>query len=1075
MVTAVQPAAPAFPGPAPWARPEITELGRLPAGAPLVPHPDAASARRCDEASPWCRSLDGVWRFLLVSRPDAAPQGWADPDHDDAGPAAVAVGWRDLTVPGVWTMQDVGDRPHYTNIEMPWAGLEPPHVPSGNPTGLHRTVFRLPTGWRGRRVVLEVGGAESVLLVWCNGTFVGLGKDSRLPSRFDLTAHLRRGANTLGLMVVRWSDASWLEDQDQWWHGGIHRGVRLLAPGPVALADVHADADLDPASGTGRLTVACRVDIPPPGAGAQGWRTRSVLETLDGRLVAGPLEAEIPVFGSQGGGPWLEPYLFEGHRTTVSARIPGVAPWSAETPALHRVVVELVAPDGTVAEVVALRVGFRRVEVRDRRLLVNDRPVVLNGVNRHDHHPVTGKTLTVAELRADLELMKRHNIDAVRTAHYPNDHRLLDLCDELGLYVLDEANVESHGRWAALAQDPAYDAAVLARVSRMVLRDRSHACVIGWSLGNENGHGPAIDAAAAWVRRTDPGRLVHHEPSSMGRWLLDRRRGPDRSERLVSDVLSRMYPSVDEIVDWARWAERSGGDDRPLLLCEYSHAMGNSNGSLAEYWEAFRSEPALCGGFVWDWMDQGLAALDGRGRAYWAYGGHLGDEPNDGSFCCNGLVGPDRAPHPALRELQWLARPVAVTGSRIRWGGIRVENRQRFRDTSWLRGEWDLLVDGEVVQTGEVPDPGIGPGQERSIVLAWTRPRTTPGQEVHVTVRWRTRHDEGWAPAGHLVAWDQLVVPWSTRIGPVRRPDAAAALDDDGQRLTLAAATTVAVVDRHTAEVVGSGPGTDDLVVGPVRLCLWRPPTENDGGARGPAAVRPHSAADRWLAWGLDRLTPDPVAVTVSRRGGDVAVSVRRRWVSATGEAAEHRTVLRPDRAGGIWFEEDVRVPEAWHDLPRVGIRFTAAPALGTLAWFGPGPDETYPDRRSAAVVARWTGPIDDQYVAYVVPQEHGAHVDVRWFSLTAPDGRGVRVDADPPCTFAARRHHDEDLFRATTTAELDPAGTVEVHVDAAVRGLGTGACGPDTLAAYLVRGGTHRWRWRMTALGEEPAAPVRD
>ena len=1056
---------PLLPGFEPWTLPEITAVGRLPAGAPLVPHPDVVSARGGDAESPRQRSLDGTWRFLLVQDPASLPGGWSGRGFVEGR------GWRDLTVPGTWTLQGTGDHPEYLNIAMPWHEVEPPWSPPRNPTGLHRTTFRLPADWRGRRIELEVGGAESVLVVFCNDRFVGLAKDTRLASRFDLTPHLRRGENVLGLMVVRWSDASWIEDQDQWWFGGIHRSVRLLARHPVRLADVHAAADLDPATGEGALTVTTDVAFPDHAAATPGWRTRTVLESLDGRLLAGPLEAEVPWFGSGGGGPWIEPYLFPGHRTTVRATLPAVAPWTAETPNLHRVTVELLDPDGAVVEAVALRVGFRRVEVRDRRLLVNGRPVLLNGVNRHDHHPVTGKTLTVEELRRDVELMKQHNIDALRAAHYPNDPALLDLCDELGLYVLDEADVETHDRWLSMADDHRYDAAVLDRVSRMVLRDRSHACVIGWSLGNENGHGPAIDAAAAWVRRADPTRFVHHEPSSMGRWMLDRCRPPDRSERLASDVLSRMYPSIAEIVEWAEWAERTGLDDRPLLLCEYSHAMGNSNGSLADYWDAFRAHPAICGAFVWDWIDQALAAVDDRGRPFWAYGGHTVDgsgpdpRPHDGSFCCNGLVGPDRTPHPALRELQWLARPVTVGLGSGRRPALSIRNRQAFRDLAWLRASWELVVDGEVVDRGELAPPAVPPGAAATVPLPWSRPTARPDQEVHAIVRWVTAADEPWAPAGHPVAWDQLTVPAATRRAPGSPPTPApppvVALGSAGTVLLAQGGLTL-TVDRSTAEVTGLCVDDRPLLRRPIRLTLWRAPTENDGGACG-ADVRPFSPAARWLELGLDRLEPEPLGVTVPRGAG--VVVLRRRWRAPGGQVVVHHTTLGPDPAGGIRCDEEVRLPEGWTDLPRVGVVFAVDPALERLAWFGPGPDETYPDRCAGALVARWDRTVSDQEHAYVVPQEHGAHVATRWFSLRAEDGGGLAVHGHPLVTFAARHHGDAALFRATTLAELDPDPAVEVHVDAAIRGLGTGACGPDTLPRYRVGGGVHRWSWRLTAI----------
>ena len=625
-------------------QPELFEINRLPARPPLEPYPTAADAR-ADAGSPWRRTLDGEWRFRLVDSPDAAPTRWTAPTTSDAR-------WRTIAVPGCWTRQATGDLPHYTNIVMPWPDTDAPYTPPHNPTGLYRTTFRVPRAWRGRDVVLHLGGFESVAVVWCNGTFVGLGKDSRLPSEFDLTPMLTTGENLLAVMVIRWSDATWIEDQDHWWHAGLHRSVHLEARARTRLDDVHLDADYDPRARTGSLRVTGRLNTAP-----DGHTMRVSLETVGGRRIG--RAATTPIDDRARGSALAEVLSaedFRGHLAVVAFDELAVDPWTAETPVRYRVVTELLDADGEVVEAHATLVGFRRVELADRRLMVNGVPVKILGVNRHDHHPETGKTVTVDEMRDELVLMKRHNLNAVRTAHYPNDHRLLDLCDELGLYVIDEANVECHGREKALAHDPRYEAAILARITRMVIRDRNHPCIIGWSLGNESGHAPVHDAAAAWIHRVDPGRFVHHEGAERWRnaspakaW----RRPPTESERASNDVLTAMYPPIATLVEWARWAEKTGLDDRPMLICEYSHAMGNSNGSLDRYLDAFWNEPAMAGGFVWDWRDQGLAEHDERGRFYWAYGGHFGDEPNDANFCINGLVGPDLTLHPVMRELAW--------------------------------------------------------------------------------------------------------------------------------------------------------------------------------------------------------------------------------------------------------------------------------------------------------------------------------------------------------------------------------------------------------------------------------------
>jgi len=636
-------------------RPELTALNRLPPRSSFEAFP-SVSAAKSGGINPWRLSLDGTWEFLLVDSPSSAVDGWFDPSFDTSG-------WANIEVPGCWTRQDVGDHPHYTNIVMPWPDLDPPQTPIVNPTGLHRTSFTIPDGWADRDTIVHIGGAESLTVVWCNGRFVGMGKDSRLPSEFDLTRFVSPGENILAVMVVRYSDATWIEDQDHWWHAGLHRSVRVESRARVGLADIDIDADFDSDAGHGHLIVKSWVSGPRPNVSM-----RLSMQATDGRTV---VDAKTCTFErTESGGHFeqlLAAYSFTGQSAIIDVVVPKVSPWSPEDPVLYEVLIELLDSDGDVLEATVAAVGFRRVEVRDRRLRINGRDVVINGVNRHDHNPMTGKALTLEDMRADLVAMKRHNINAVRTSHYPNDHRFLDLCDELGFWVVDEANVESHARLMSLCRDVRYHDAIVDRVRRMVLRDRNHPCIIGWSLGNESGHGPAHDAAAGWVRRIDPSRFVHYEGAVQPRFSVNHpqerdatRQAPSSSERLVTDVVCPMYSPNDVITDWAVWAESTKLDDRPLIMCEYSHAMGNSNGSIAEYVDAFNTYPALAGGFVWDWRDQGLAEVDEEGREYWAYGGHFGDEPNDVNFCINGLVGPDLLPHPGLRELQWAARPIVA-------------------------------------------------------------------------------------------------------------------------------------------------------------------------------------------------------------------------------------------------------------------------------------------------------------------------------------------------------------------------------------------------------------------------------
>lgn len=1019
-------------------QPELWEINRLPARAPLVPYPDAARARR-GETSPWRRSLDGTWQFRLVDRPDAAPRRWTAPGFNDER-------WSTVEVPGSWTRQGFGDRPHYTNVVMPWPDAEEPWVPERNPTGLYRTVFRCPPAWKGRDVIVQLGGAETVAVVWCNGRFVGMGKDSRLPSEFDLTACLQPGANLLAVMVIRYSDASWLEDQDHWWHAGLHRSVMVEARGRVRIDDLAIQTDFDAATGLGTATVAARLQGPPA-----GQRLRYRLETGAGRTVVGPAEV---VFAPRDRGSALAELLsafsYPGPVAEATVALPGADPWTAEQPARYRLVTELLEPSGRVVEAHATLIGFRRVEWSGRRLRINGTPITLFGVNRHDHDPITGKTVTVDAMRDELRLMKQHNLNALRTAHYPNDHRLLDLCDEIGLYVLAEANVECHARERSLAHNRRYEGAISQRIQRMVYRDRNHPSVIGWSLGNESGHGPVHEAMAAWVRAVDPGRFVHHEGVERWRMLQNSglaveatRRPPTEAERRSTDVVTTMYPTLDHVVGWAEWAERTGGDDRPLVVCEYSHAMGNSNGGLDRFLQAFWTQPALAGGFIWDWRDQGLAEHDEQGRFFWAYGGHFDDEPHDANFCINGLTGPDLQPHPAMRELAWGCRPVVVADAG--GGRIRVTNRRSFGDLSDLVLQWTLTRDGQRTAGGRMTvDLAAGASSVVALPIGTDWDSGRDG-EWHLLCQWRTRRRSSWAERGHLVAWDQLA--WGGRPQPPRRRRS---------RRSLA-------VELDQGSIASVRAGSDTLIEGDITGWLWRAPTDNDGVAQGWMADIAGVRRD-WVRWGLDRLQVEVDRAERRRRNGVDELVLRRRLVGTEAEAL-HQTRLRWDDQRLV-FSEQLTVPECWTDLPRVGVRFTVPCRYRLVEWLGLGPHETYPDRRSSGVVGRWRSTVAEQYHPFVVPQEHGAHMDTRWLALTDDDGRGLLVWGDQRLVMTARPHHDHDLSRAQTLAELPPGATTEVHLDRAVRGLGTAACGSDTEPTFRVGPGRHRWTWSLQVVG---------
>ena len=1034
-----------------WMQPELAGVGRLPAHATLHPYADVEAARRRDrEGSPWFLGLNGDWRFRLAPRPEATPATFPSVDFDDRD-------WASLPVPSNWTMHGY-DRPHYTNVRMPF-GTPPPSVPDDNPTGLYRTRFRIPARWRDRRIVLHVGGAESVLYVWVNGAAVGMGKDSRLPQEFDLTPHVTPGDEAvLCCAVVRWSDASFVEDQDQWWMGGIHREVFLYCTARTWIDDVFAQAALDVDLRHGRLSVTTKLgflDTP-----RDGWSVCAMLFDDAGREVLpeplrGPVKADTATHN---------PYRGPLGLVTLEVAVAAPAPWSSESPSLYTLVVSLHDGDGPAAEATSCRLGFRRVELGDRELLINGKAVMIAGMNRHEHHPVRGKAITREDMIADIELMKRFNVNAVRTSHYPNAEDWYDLCDEYGLYLVDEANIEAHAYLHQICRDPRYATQFLERGLRMVERDKNHPSVIAWSLGNESGYGPNHDALAGWIRRCDPSRPLHYEGAIWG-WDKSVRSGfgegpgaPDGG-KAASDLICPMYPAIDALVAWAR--DDDPADRRPMILCEYSHAMGNSNGSLADYWDVFEAHHGLQGGFVWEWADHGILKHDAEGRPFMAYGGDFGDTPNDLNFCCDGIVGADRVPHPALHEFKKLAQPVDVVWEDEAAGRLKVLNKRDFTDLSDLVGTWVLEADGEPVASGELPRLSTPPGASESVTLDLTPMAAAEEREMFLTLRFALAEATRWAPARHEVAWMQLERRRPAGSSPRSRSrrDAGAPgyppeILEHADGVTIRAEAFEAVFSAAAGRLASLTWRNHPVLTAGPRLQVWRGATDNDG-IKGWTGQR-RKPLGRWLAAGLDRPAFLPASLTLAETAaGPVVTIVQAIDCEAAEQAVVHTHSYAFAADGAVQVSNAFRVDPALDDLPRLGVTLTLPDDFEGLEWFGRGLLDSYVDRHRAAAVGRWSGTVSGQYVPYVVPQEHGNKTGLRWLELTG-EAAAVRFVPSAPCEGSATRFTPDDLFAARHTPDLTPRTEVIVNLDVRQRGLGTGSCGPDTLERYRVGAGDY-------------------
>ncbi|RKN05817.1 glycoside hydrolase family 2 TIM barrel-domain containing protein [Streptomyces radicis] len=924
-------------------------------------------------------SLDGPWAFRLSATAEGADTAFTQDGADTTD-------WQEVTVPGHWVLQGHG-APAYTNVRYPFP-IDPPRVPTENPTGDHRRVFDLPERWpTDGEAVLRFDGVESCARVWLNGRELGTFQGSRLPHEFAVGDLLRREGNVLAVRVHQWSAGSYLEDQDMWWLPGIFRDVTLLHRPEQAAADFFVHAGYDHTTGQGTLRVDC-----VPG----------------GRVTVPELGLDLP---------------------TGEERSLPVEPWTAETPRLYQ------AELATEGERIPLRVGFRTLTLEDGLFKANGRRVLFRGVNRHEFHPETGRALDLETMRRDILLMKQHNINAVRTSHYPPHPAFLDLCDELGLWVIDECDLETHGfceledwRGNPVADDR-FTPALLDRARRMVERDKNHPSVVIWSLGNECGSGPGLGVMSAWIRERDPSRAVHYEND---------RAYPD------SDFYSRMYASHAEVELIGRRAEEPLPDPRadarrralPFILCEYAHAMGNGPGGLSDYQRLFETHERLQGGFVWEWIDHGLPKRTEDGKTYFAYGGDFGEELHDGNFVCDGLLFPDRTPSPGLVEYKKVIEPVHITGDPAN-GTVTLTNGHDFTDLSHLTFTWTYAIEGEHVAEGELKVPALAPGASAELALP-EHPESDLSGEAVWTVRATLARTLPWAAEGHLVAWGQLPVP-GTATPPERRRG-----------------TGALVAPARADEGIALGPGVFDPASGaltrlgglaidaPPRLDVWRAPTDNDLGAPWQSDAR-HGV--RWQEIGLHRMRhrvdavdADGASLTVRTRvapaASDLGLLTDYRW-TATEDELRLTVTVTPQ---GDW-----PCP-----LPRLGLLLGLPATFGQVTWFGGGPGEAYPDTRAASALGRYELPVDAMQTPYVRPQENGARADVRWAELRTDGGTGLRVTADPePFWLTARRWTSGQLHAAEHTPDLVPGDTVWVTLDHAQHGIGSQSCGPGPLPQY--------------------------
>lgn len=1012
-----------------WEDPTVIGLNKEPGHCTLMPYADVAGALECRrQTSTFYRSLNGKWKFNWVNKPADRPTGFYKPDYDVSA-------WNEIPVPSNWQMHGYG-RPIYLNVTYPFPA-NPPYIPHDyNPVGSYRREFTLPNVWDGREVFLHFDGVKSAFYLWINGRLVGYSQGSMTPAEFNVTRYLKPGKNIVAAEVYRFSDGSYLEDQDMWRLSGIYRNVYLFATPKVHLRDFSVRATLDEQYKNGVLMIRPKLATYAD-TDVGRWTVQAQLyDDQNSRVLAPPLKIEAKRLLNE-----RYPQRDNVPFALLEAKIENPKKWSAETPNLYTLVLTLNDAQGNVVEAESCKIGFRKVEIMDGQFFVNGQSIKLFGVNRHEHDPDHGRAIPRGRMIQDIKLLKQSNINAVRTSHYPDDPRWYELCDEYGLYLIDETNLETHGQGGLLSNTPTWHNAFVDRAIRMVERDKNHPSVIIWSLGNESGCGPNHAAMAAWIHDYDPTRPIHYE-GAVG----------NPKDPYYVDMMSRMYARIPQILHMAT----DPIDDRPMVLCEYAHAMGNSVGNLKEYWDAIRSHRRLIGGFIWDWADQGLRKYTADGQMFWAYGGDYGDNPNDGNFCCNGLVQPDRKPNPSLAEVKKVYQRIHVAPIDPLHGVFSVTNEYDFVSLDFADVTWELTCDGEVLQAGKLAPLTLEPKASKQIKIPWTGVQPQAGTECWLKIGFALADDAPWGEQGHVVAWDQFPIAF----------DAPAPLVADlrlmGEVELNQQADAYTITGQNFTVTIGNGSGAieslildgTELIAAPLAPNFWRAPIDNDNGNKMPRRL------SLWRRAGAKRTVE-------SVRTRQIAPQVVRVTVEATlpvGSDTKFLTTYDIYGTGDITIEASVYPSgDNLPDLPRFGMQMAIPGQFSTMTWLGRGPHETHWDRKTGAAVGRYSSSVAEPTHVYVRPQENDNKTDVRWLTLTNDDGAGLLAVGMPLLSVSAWPYSMEDLEKATHINELPHRDFVTVNLDYKQMGVGgDDSWGARTHPEYALPAKPYAYRFRL-------------
>jgi len=1026
-----------------WENESVLQINREDPRAAFIPNDSAGN--------PCFLSLNGNWKFHWTNTPETRPIDFYSTSYDDSE-------WKTIPVPSNWEMQGYGT-PIYVSSGYPFR-IDPPRVTSEpradytaykerNPVGSYRFQFILPEKWDGRRVFIHFAGVQSAFYLWINGQKVGYSQGSMEPSEFDITNYVKRGKNLLATEVYRWCDGSYLEDQDMWRTSGIHRDVYLYSTANERIIDFAVRTVFDANYQNATLQIKPKLRS-YSGNSLKNWTLEAQLFDASGnQIFTSPITQDAePILNIENKAAILNdrtPQRGLPKFAGMEGNVQNPKKWTAETPYLYNLSLSLKNDNGEIVENIRCKVGFRSIEIKNGQLLVNGQPIRLRGVNRHEHDPETGRTITFERMRQDIVLMKRANINAVRTSHYPNNVKWYELCDEYGLYVIDEADIEEHGLRGKLASEPAWLPAFMDRTIRMAERDKNYPCIIAWSLGNESGYGPNFAATSAWLREFDPTRFIHYEGAQS-----------QPSDPLSVDVISRFYPRVQddylnpdipegenrERAENARWERflsiaQSSADNRPVLASEYAHAMGNAVGNLKEYWEEIYSNPRMLGGFIWDWADQGLYKMSENGEKFLAYGGDFGDKPNLKAFCFNGIVFADRSLTPKYFEVKKIYQPafVGYAHSEIHFQKdsivLSITNRHHFTNLSEHEIRWVLFENGIIKEKGALPETDIPAGNTKEISISFNRLNIQNDTDCRLKVSFHLKKDELWADKGYEIAFEQFPISTPRQLGQV----SPCHLRESGDPK-----------DSLRLEIIFQG---------------YRAPTDNDTGFGG-------WLADDWRKNGFDSLKRVVISSEIIEETADF-----KKTKTITENRAKNGKIvhecIQTLYENGVIDVENIFTPKGdLPDLPRLGVVITLPEELENIEWYGHGPFENYPDRKESCPVGLYKSTVTEQYVPYPRPQETGNKEGVSWIKLYDNKGKGLKFTClDGTMSASALHFTVGDLDAATHSYQLKPRKEVILSLDAAVMGLGNSSCGPGALKKYSIEKKGHRLKFRIEFFGE--------